>query len=90
MDGVKLEEQLRSSFESAIHEPRGGLSEELDVLVSSEDDDPIFSMATGVLLCMQTCYDVDHIPSKLLHCLTPFASHTDCSEKEASFHLCLI
>ena len=46
MDGVKLEEQLRSSFESAIYEPRGGLSEELDVFVSSEDDDPIFSMAT--------------------------------------------
>ena len=28
--------------------------------------------------------------SKLLHCLTPFALHTDCSGKEVSFHLCLI
>ena len=27
---------------------------------------------------------VDHIPSKLLNCLTPFALHTDCSGKEVS------
>ena len=47
VDGVKLEEQLRSTFESAVHEPRGGLSEELDVLVNSEDRSSPWTLSKG-------------------------------------------
>ena len=31
---------------------------------------------------------VDHIPSKLLHCLTPFALHTDCTPGMCEHRFC--